>query len=302
MNDDLAALVKKTALDAGADLVGIGSIDRFDKAAEDVHPYSIFKHTKSVIAVACRQIRGTLKTIEDGLYWNAYNCDSYQYLNEILSPSILRKICLALEEHGYTSVPVHNPFHPHSGRAVGENNTAPDGMVSLRVMGCAAGLGELGLSKVFLTPQFGPRQRIFAVLTDAELEPDPLMREHICDECGLCAKSCPAGAISTDRNVEIDMGERVFSHGELDCQKCVRIHQGWDPEYSPFIEEGHNRENPPSFYKFIDHRYRHHSICGGRGCLRACMDHLEKTGKIEKQYKAPMIEGKQWRLRPEQPD
>jgi ferredoxin len=252
-----------------------------------------------VIAIACRQIRGTLKTIEDGQYWNAYNCDSYQFLNEILSPMILRKICLVLEQHGYTSVPIHNPFHPHSGRPVKEGQAPPDGMVSLRVMGCAAGLGELGLSKVFLTPQFGPRQRVFAVLTDAELEADPLMQEHVCDGCGLCAKSCPAEAISTERKVEVDMGDRVFRHGELDCQKCVQIHQGWDPEYSPFLKEGDSRENPPSFYKFIDHRYRHHSICGGRGCLRACMDHLEKTGKIEKQYKTPMIEGKQWTLNAE---
>jgi len=86
MTDNLAELVKSTAFEAGADLVGVGSIDRFDKAPADVHP--------------------------------------------------------------------------HSGRAVRENETTPDGMVSLRVMGCAAGLGELGLSKVFLTPQFGPRQRI----------------------------------------------------------------------------------------------------------------------------------------------
>jgi len=26
------------------------------------------------------------------------------------------------------------------------------------------------------------------------------------------------------------------------------------------------------------------------------MDHLEKSGRLEKQYKTPMIEGKQWIL------
>ena len=34
--------------------------------------------------------------------------------------------------------------------------------------------------------------------------------------------------------------------------------------------------------------------CVGRGCVRACMDHLEKAGRIEKQYRTPMIEGEQW--------
>ncbi|NIM69365.1 MAG: hypothetical protein GTO48_02660, partial [Xanthomonadales bacterium] len=69
--------------------------------------------------------------------------------------------------------PVHNPFHPHTGRPVRRGAPHPDGIVSLRVAGVAAGLGELGHSKLLLTPQFGPRQRVFVVLTDAELEPDP---------------------------------------------------------------------------------------------------------------------------------
>ena len=88
---------------------------------------------------------------------------------------------------------------------------------AVKQVALAAGLGELGLSKLFLTPQFGPRQRIFAVLTDAVLEPDPLLPPgSVCDRCGACA--------------------------------------------------------------------------------RACMDHLEKSGRIEKQYQTPMIEGKQWVL------
>jgi hypothetical protein len=48
--------------------------------------------------------------------------------------------------------------------------------------------------------------------------------------------------------------------------------------------------------KFLDHRFHHRSICGGRGCLRKCLDHLEKTGRIEKQYVTPMIEGEQWEM------
>ena len=28
-------------------------------------------------------VRGALKTTEEGLYWGAYNCDSYQYINEV---------------------------------------------------------------------------------------------------------------------------------------------------------------------------------------------------------------------------
>lgn len=294
MIPDMTAEVKKTAKQAGADLVGVASIDRFEHAPADVHPHSIFSHTQSVIGIGCRMVRGALKTVEEGHYWQAYNCDSYQYLNEILAPHILRKIVLLLEDHGYTAVPIHNPFGAHAGRPVYPGGPRPDGMISLRVIGCAAGLGELGLSKLFLTPQFGPRQRMFAVLTDAELEPDPLLTDPICDECGVCVRGCPAEAIARERTVEVRIGDHIFRHGDFDSKKCAHIHQGWDPRYSPFLRKDSSRENPPPYYRFLDHRFRHRAICVGRGCVRACMDHLEKSGRIEKRYRTPMIEGKQW--------
>lgn len=291
---DLTAEVKRVALESGADLVGIASIDRFDNAPSDVHPRSIFGGTQSVIALGCRMLRGALKTIEEGNYWQAYNCDSYQYLNEILAPHMLRKIIIYLEDRGYTSVPIHNPFGANQGRPVRPGGTRPDGQISLRVIGCAAGLGELGLSKVFLTPQFGPRQRVFGILTDAVLDPDPLFTGSVCDNCGECARACPAGAIPLDRTMEVRIADRVFSHADLNCGKCAHIHVGWDPRYSPFLDKDSSPANPPPYYKFIDHRFRHHSICGARGCVRKCMDHLEKTGRISARYTTPMVEGGQW--------
>ena len=293
-DEELTAEVKRLALESGADLVGIASIDRFDNAPPELHPRCIFGKTRSVIALACRMVRGALKTIEEGNYWQAYNCDSYQYLNEVLAPHMLRKIVMFLEDRGHTSVPIHNPFCSGVGRPVKPGGPRPDGMVSLRVIGCAAGLGELGQSKLLLTPQFGPRQRVFAVLTDAMLAPDPLLAEGVCDNCGSCAKGCPADAIPRERTIELEIGNRTFSHADVDFAKCVHCHQGWDPRYSPFVDEESTREDPPPYFRFLERRFRHQSICGARGCVRACMDHLEKTGRIEKQYHTPMIEGEQW--------
>lgn len=295
---ELTAQVKRVAREAGADLVGMAPIERFEHASSDVHPSSVFGGTVSVIALACRMVRGALKTIEEGNYWQAYNCDSYQYLNEVLAPHMLRKVVMFLEDRGYTSVPVHNPFRPHVGRPVRHGGTSPDAIISLRVVGCAAGLGELGRSKLFLTPQFGPRQRVYAVLTDAELEPDPLFDGSVCDDCGACMAACPADAIPKDRNAEVRIGDRVFTHAPLDCAVCAEVHTGWDSRFSPFLDTDSSRDDPPSFYQFLDRRFRHRSICGARGCVRACMDHLEKTDRIEKRYRTAMIEGEQWELPP----
>ena len=51
-----------------------------------------------------------------------------------------------------------------------------------------AGLGEFGYKNALLTPQFGPRQRINSVLTDAELAPDPCWASrYACATSAACA-------------------------------------------------------------------------------------------------------------------
>ena len=49
----------------------------------------------------------------------------------------------------------------------------PDVNINVRIAAMACGLGDIGWSKVFLHPVFGPRVRIGNILTDAELEADP---------------------------------------------------------------------------------------------------------------------------------
>lgn len=295
--EKLAQQVKKVAIENGAALVGFAPVSRFENAPPEFHPHTIFPQTKTVIAITLPHARGTLKAVEEGTYWQSYNCDSYWYLNEILSPYILRVIIMFLEEHGYTSVPIHNPFHPHSGKKTREDQPAgPDGMISLRVIGVAAGLGELGVSKLLLTPQYGPRQRVFAVFTDAELEPTPLFKGKICDDCMLCVKECQANAIGKSRDITITIEDQEYSHAPLDCESCGHIHRGEDPKYSPFWNGTEKQGETPSYNQFVSHRFNHLAICVARGCLRSCLDHLEKTGRIEKTFKTPFIERKRWVL------
>ena len=97
--------VRQTDLDAGAALVGFAPIERFDNASRENHPRTIYPSTKTAIAIDVPQPRGALKSVVDGTYWQVYNCDAYWFLNEVEAPSILRRIVMMLEEHGYTSMP-----------------------------------------------------------------------------------------------------------------------------------------------------------------------------------------------------
>ena len=65
-----------------------------------------------------------------------------------------------------------------------------------------AGLGQLGLNGQLLTPTAGSRVRISLITTDLELEYDEPVDfgiHKLCDECQICARRCPVGAIPIKR-------------------------------------------------------------------------------------------------------
>lgn len=68
--------------------------------------------------------------------------------------------------------------------------------LSFKHAAVASGLGVMSRMCTVATPQWGPRIRFGAVVTDVNLEPDPMMEEDFCGDCKLCMEACPAGAIS----------------------------------------------------------------------------------------------------------
>lgn len=73
----------------------------------------------------------------------------------------------------------------------------PRGHLCHRRLARAAGLGWLGRNNLLVTPGFGSRVRLAAVLTDCPLAP-ARPREDGCGSCTACRGRCPAGAIGAD--------------------------------------------------------------------------------------------------------
>ena len=93
--------VKDFAKECGADLVGIGSMDRFAGAPKWADPRYVFPDAKVVIALAFRIPRGYLRGIEEGTHFYQYPAMGYSSINEVYAPMVLRELACFLEDEGY---------------------------------------------------------------------------------------------------------------------------------------------------------------------------------------------------------
>ena len=89
--------VKKTARCFGADLVGIGAIDRWKGISESESPKEIMPHAKSVICIGFRIHRGALRGAEEGTYFSAYSLSSFEDVNRIIAPLYSEKCATLLK-------------------------------------------------------------------------------------------------------------------------------------------------------------------------------------------------------------
>lgn len=290
-----AAEVKAKARELGADLVGISPMSRFEGAPKQNDARYIFPGAKSMIVLGFRIPRGSLRGIEEGTLFSNYPSMGYAALNQVYGPMVLWKFADWLEDHGYEAVPMMNinggealntvtgNFRKGWSRPVRPGNPCPDVLVSFRFAAYMAGLGEIGWSKVFLTPQFGPRQRFVLVLTDAELEPDPIFEGHICDRCKLCVKACAGKAISKDESVKVTIAGHTVEFNKLNEMACEKgIQGGCDGCRSPF--EG----DYPRYYGYG------RAVEGAAGCMRACMIHLEERKRISNTFRKPFRTRPPW--------
>jgi epoxyqueuosine reductase len=292
--------VKDFAKMNGADLVGIASMDRFEGAPKQMDPRYIYPEARSMIVCAHRMPRGVFKGVEEGTFYASYSMMGYAGINFVRMPMILWAVTNFLEDEGYDALPIANHFpwsaiSTDSGemikgwsRPVAPDKPAPDVFIHFRIAAFLAGLGEFGYSKVFLTPEFGPRQRFGVIMTNAPLEADPLFEGKICDRCMACVRHCSGRAISTTEMVKVKLAGREVEWAKLDVPKCRAAFRGGNPELNPFA-----LDQTPEKIMWHGEAWE-----GAAGCIRACMVHLEQKGVLTKKFKEPFRTREPWRLDP----
>ena len=311
--------IKLAAKRMGADIVGIGSIDRWSTAPIQMDPKQIMPNAKSVIALGFRVLRGSLRGIEEGTYFSNYSAMGYGGITYLYMPMTVINLSKMIEDAGYEAVPMGHQsdwraidgngyLRENYSRPVAPGKAAPDVMISMRIAGFLCGLGEIGYSKMLLTPEFGPRVRVGIIITELELEPDPIMEPGtLCNRCMACVRECPGGCIPADRTIKENVGGYDLEWADIDMNRCDWVFQGGaereegeEGDYFPESPSWKGKYKPSSispFYKAPRHLYNTgKAICGAKGCTRACMVSLEKRGLLKNKFENPFRTQKPWSI------
>lgn len=200
MNTITSDDIKRYAREKGADLVGIASVDSFAGYPEGRHPQDLMPDARSVIVVGVRVLADTVKP---NLLLSALHHITLNLYHNQIAYDVGR----LLDDHDFKAALV-----PHRiGNLDPDLRSSPDYMniypklfcISTRHAAVEAGIGIFGKSRLLLTPRFGRRQRLAAIVTDAELVPDqritPDEERRFCPPgCTACIDACPGRAISRD--------------------------------------------------------------------------------------------------------
>lgn len=305
----------------GVDKLGVANIERFADAPPDMDPRQIMPKARSVVVFAKRILRGTHRGVDEGTHWPSYHIYSYAGLNHMLGVANY-KLARFVEQHGFdatsmSAMATSREFGP-AAPPVEPGRPPREVVIHHRIAATLAGLGEMGWSKVFMTKEFGPRQRLGVLLTDAVLEPDPIEIGVLCDRCKRCVAECPAGAISKDQAVSIEVEGQKLEWNDLDLGKCKLTHFGLNKRSGPFfakrfpgvrmaVEEQEVTwleawdlgralfPTMPALQALSAHPV---AACGARGCIIGCLKHVEKKGTVANTFNTCPVfsEQKPWRL------
>jgi len=105
------------------------------------------------------------------------------------------RLNLALDDAAATLADVlrvhgHAAEQVHATAAGGGNGHRP---FPHKTAATSAGLGWIGKTALFVSPDFGPAVRLATVFTDLALTPGEPLRDGRCGTCRACVDACPAG-------------------------------------------------------------------------------------------------------------
>jgi epoxyqueuosine reductase QueG len=178
---------KNHVLSLGADRCGIAPVERFAGAPEGFHPADIFPECRSVVIFLKQMPPAIMLAINPVPYSHAASL-LYNQLDLI---GLEISIFLHRNEYHAIPIPADRPY-----LAWNAEKKHGQAILSMRHAGHLAGLGFLGRNTLLIHPELGNMVYIGAVLTDMEMEADPVLTGLACPpNCNICLEVCPVKAL-----------------------------------------------------------------------------------------------------------
>lgn len=131
---------------------------------------------------------------------------------------------------------------PLTGQGPAVDRRTLHAVISYKHAAEAAGLGRIGMSSLLITDKCGPRVRLAICLTEAGLEPTPVLENHVCRYCNVCVLKCPAKALESPKAGEAytinKFACREYVEAAGGCSECMRVCPVASPKYNKYISQG----------------------------------------------------------------
>jgi len=183
-----AKWLRQLCLDAGADDVGFVEIDRPEIADQREEIRAFFPRARTLISFVCRMNREPVRSPARSLA----NLEFHHTGDEV--NEVGRRIVAALEARNVRAVNPAMGFPMEMANFPGKT-----WVISHKPVAVAAGLGQMGIHRNVIHPQFGNFILLGTILLNVEVTTVTQPIDYNpCLECKLCVAACPVGAIETD--------------------------------------------------------------------------------------------------------
>lgn len=192
--DISTAGIKEHIRSRGIDLIGIADAKKLLLANPPRPATDLMPTAKSIIVMAVAHSLGAVYAPHIML-WTRNKMQTSRLLDQVAE-----EVGRALESKGFLSLPVSADkpveifkLDPKTGKKFRQTRVLAH--LSLKHAAVSCGMGQIGRSNLLLTPEFGPHQRLGAIITEASLEVDSSKDFNLCNRCGKCDEVCPSHAL-----------------------------------------------------------------------------------------------------------
>jgi len=181
--------IKGIVMDAGADDVGVASIESPELAEYRSRILTLMPEAKTCVSVICRMNPYNVRSP----YRQQYELEYHHMYEEV--DQVARRAAVKLIDQGILAM------NTTSSYPMNMENWPDTGMwwVAHKPVAIASGRGRMGISHLVVHPRFGASLALTSILIARELTSyDQPLDYDPCVKCMLCVTTCPVGALNAD--------------------------------------------------------------------------------------------------------